>query len=176
MGNEGQETPVMLQVLMLLIAALIGYLFGVIRDYFQRRAEKRARHEERTLDAVSDVLRGARRNIRANRDLTYAVIEMRLAHEGAYGEGKAEHLRIQNERRQKAFTDLDDARAIYEPAHLKLDVLSPTLATSAEQLLLKASPQSVTLDKQNAESQEFEQAEKALIAAVCRELKIKRAS
>lgn len=118
----------------ILLAAIIGYVLGVLRDASKANAERKARHQDAVLEASAQVLDASATLAKTHQSLAYTVWEMVQDRQRENREYR-EHL---EERRQEAFADLREATAAAQPHLMKLSILAPGLDKMASHMLFAA--------------------------------------
>lgn len=125
-----------MSIVAVIIAGAVGYLAGVLRDRGQNIANRNARHEDETLTAAAALVDGARRMSRASHDLASAIFDMSAEiHPEYVGPLNAERRAFNEDKRNTAWRNQDAALAIFQPALLKLSILSPALGAEGERLI-----------------------------------------
>lgn len=164
-----------MSIVVVIIAGAVGYLAGVLRDRGQTKANRNARHEDETLAAAATVVEGARLMCKATDNLAWARTHLEQQYRAQIPgpNHSAQDKPVDESERNQAWKDQANAKAIFQPAQLRLSILKPELSIEATKLLEETKCRGRDYTQWPTQTGTFDDAEKVFIDAVRKTLKVK---
>ncbi|WP_413543164.1 hypothetical protein [Citricoccus nitrophenolicus] len=121
-------------VLPLLLAGVVGYVFGFLRDANKANVERRAKHHDQVLEASARVLDASADLGDAHQDLRFALWRLKVP-AGLDSPARREEL---EQEKQDAYKAVHDARTAAQPQLMTLTILAPELDEKANEMIYAA--------------------------------------